>query len=266
MAVNFGEEARMIERGGTGGEAGDTGLAASLEAAWGLRGRPYKGPRPGLSLERIVAAAVRIAGSEGLAAVSMSRVAAELGTAPMSLYRYVAAKDELLALMVDAAYGPPPSGPTPDPGWRAGLSRVAWAMRAALHRHPWVLRIPIRGVSTLPNEVAWLEEGLRCLQDTGLEEAEKASAIMLLSGYVRNAATIDADIEAAVRASGKTPDEWMASYARTLTTLADPQRFPALTKFIAAGVFDHADPPEAEFTFGLERVLDGLGAIIVGRS
>ena len=61
---------------------------------------------------------------------------------------------------------------------------------------------------------------------------------------------IDADIEAAVRASGKTPDEWMAAYVQTLTVLADPQRFPALTKFIAAGVFDSADPPEAEFTFG----------------
>jgi len=241
-------------------------LPASVAAAWGVRDRPHKGPKPGLSLERIVAAAVQVADAEGLAAVSMSRVAAELGTAPMSLYRYVTAKDELLALMLDAAYGPYPTEPpletAPDAGWRAGLSRWAWAMRAAMQRHPWVLHIPIRGLPTLPNEVAWFEEGLRCLQDTGLEENEKASAILLVSGYVRNAAMIDADIEAAVRASGKTPDEWMASYARTLTVLADPRRFPALTKFIAAGVFDRADPPEAEFTFGLDRVLDGLAALI----
>ena len=134
-------------------------------------------------------------------------------------------------------------------------------MRAAMRRHSWVLHIPIRGLPTLPNEVTWFEEGLRCLQDTRLEENEKASAILLVTGYVRNAAMIDADIEAAVRASGKTPDEWMASYARTLALLADPQRFPALTKFIAAGVFDRADPPEAEFTFGLDRVLDGLAAL-----
>jgi AcrR family transcriptional regulator len=238
-------------------------LPAGVATAWGLRGRPHKGPRPGLSLERIVAAAVRVADAEGLAAVSMSRVATELGTAPMSLYRYVTAKDELLALMVDAAYGPPPAGGSAaETGWRAGLSRWAWAMRAQVQQHPWVLRIPIRGLPTLPNEVAWFEEGLHCLQDTGLEEAEKASAILLVSGYVRNAASIDADIEAAVRASGKTPDEWMSSYARTLTTLADPQRFPALTKFIAAGVFERADPPDDEFRFGLDRVLDGLGALI----
>jgi AcrR family transcriptional regulator len=244
---------------------GEQDLPADVAAAWGVRGRPHKGPKPGLSLERIVAAAVQVADAEGLAAVSMSRVAAELGTAPMSLYRYVTAKDELLALMQDAAYGPWPTGPGDGAGWRAGLSRWAWTMRAAMQRHPWVLHIPIRGLPTLPNEVAWFEEGLRCLQETGLEENEKASAILLVSGYVRNGAMIDADIEAAVRASGKTPDEWMASYAQTLTMLADPQRFPALTKFIAAGVFDRADPPEAEFTFGLDRILDGLAVLISSR-
>ena len=248
-------------------EPDGTDLPAVVAAAWGVRGRPHKGPKPGLSLDRIVAAAVHVADTEGLAAVSMSRVATELGAAPMSLYRYVAAKGELLALMVDAAYGPPPSGPLPsgpaaDARWRAGLSRWAWAMRAGVQRHPWVLRIPISGLPTLPNEVAWFEDGLSSLQDTGLEEDEKGSAILLVTGYVRNSASIDVDIAAAVLASGKAPDEWMSSYARTLTQLADPQRFPALTKFIAAGVFDRADPPDNEFTFGLARVLDGLAALI----
>ena len=270
----------MTQQGQDAGQPGDAGahtgvradphtaLPASVAAAWGLRGRPPKGPRPTLSLERIVAAAVRVADADGLAAVSMSRVATELGTAPMSLYRYVAAKDELLALMVDAAYGPAPAGPpsaagpAEGTGWRAGLSRWAWAMRAKIQEHPWVLRIPIGGLPSLPNEVAWFEDGLRSLEDTGLEEDEKASGILLVSGYVRTSASIDADIEAAVRASGKTPDEWMSSYARTLTQLADPGRFPALTKFIAAGVFDRADPPDNEFTFGLARILDGLAALI----
>ena len=246
----------------------ENNLPAGVAAAWGLRERPHKGPRPGLSLERIVAAAVRVADGEGLAAVSMSRVATELGTAPMSLNRYVTAKDELLALMVDAAYGPPPSGPLPagppadGNGWRAGLSRWAWAMREKIQQHPWVLGIPISGLPTLPNEVAWFEDGLRALAGTGLEEDEKGSAILLVTGYVRNSASIDVDIAAAVLASGKAPDEWMSSYARTLTQLADQQRFPALTKFIAAGVFDRADPPDNEFTFGLARVLDGLAALI----
>ncbi len=237
-------------------------LPTTLAVAWGVRERPLKGPKPGLSLGRIVSAAVRVAGSEGLAAVSMSRVAAELGTGPMSLYRYVAGKEELLALMVDTAYGPPPARPSPDEDWRAGLTRWSRAVRAAYQRHPWVLQIPIAGLPSLPNEVAWFEEGLRCLAGTGLAEAAKGSVIMLVSGYVRNAASIDADIEAAVRQSGKAPDEWMSSYARTITRLADPQRFPALTKFIAAGVFDRADPPDTEFSFGLERILDGIAALV----
>src|SRR5918997_4285770 len=102
-----------------------TGLPASIEAAWGVRTRPNKGPRPALSLERIVAAAVKVAAADGLQAVSMSRVAAELGVSTMSLYRYVAAKDELLALMADLPFEAPPARRGPEESWRDGLSR--WA-------------------------------------------------------------------------------------------------------------------------------------------
>lgn len=243
-------------------EGGETGVPTSLAIAWGLRDRPQRGPRPGLSVTRIVSAAVAVAGAEGLAAVSMSRVATELGTGPMSLYRYVASKGELLALMVDAAMGPAPGGPVPGNDWRAGMSRWAWTIRDRYKQHPWVLQIPISGLPSLPNEVAWFEEGLRCFEGTRLEESAKSSAMMLVSGYVRNSVTIDADIEAAVAASGKAPGEWMASYARILSQLADPQRFPAIAKFAAAGVFEQFDPPEAEFTFGLDRILDGLATLV----
>jgi AcrR family transcriptional regulator len=259
----------------TGAEArtGDSAaLPGSVAAAWGVRERPHKGPKPGLSLGRIVEAAVRVADTEGLDAVSMGRVAAELGTAPMSLYRHVSAKEELLTLMVDAAWGPAPDRPVPDgpvpdgpvPGedWRAGLARWAWAMRAGARRHPWVVRIPLNGLPIMPNEVAWFENALACLAGTGLSEARKASVIMLLSGYVRNVATTEADIGAAIRVSGLDPDQWMASYPRMLAELADPLRFPALTRFIAAGVFDVADDPDDEFIFGLDRILDGVAVLI----
>ena len=187
-------------------------LPAAVAAAWGVRESPGKGPKPGLSLERIVQAAIKIAARDGLGAVSMSRVAADLGASTMSLYRYVSAKDELVKLMVDAAYGPPPAA-EPGEGWRHALSRWAWAMRSGFQRHPWVVRIPISGLPILPNEVAWFERGLASLRDSGLEEAEKASVIMLVSGYVRTLATTEADVQAAIRASGATPDEWMAGRA-----------------------------------------------------
>ena len=241
------------------------GIPAGIAAAWGVRERPHKGPKPALSLPRIVDAAVRVADAEGLDAVSMSRVAAELGAAPMSLYRHVSSKEELLRLMVDAAWGDSPRPLAPGQSWRDGLARWAWAMRAGARRHPWVVRIPISGLPIMPREIAWFEDALACLAGTGLTEARKASVIMLLSGYVRNLATTEADIATAIAASGLRPDEWMASYPRMLSHLTDPQRFPALTAFIAAGVFDAYDDPDDEFVFGLNRILDGVEALVTGR-
>jgi AcrR family transcriptional regulator len=245
-----------------GPEAAEAEVPATVAAAWGVRGRAHKGPKPTLSLARIVDAGVRVADTEGLDAVSMGRVAASLDTAPMSLYRHVSSKEELLRLMVDAAWGESPGPLLPGESWREGLSRWAWAMRAAIRRHPWAARLPISGLPILPREIAWFEDALACLAGTGLTEARKASVILLLSGYVRNLATTEADIAAAVAASGMGLDEWMASYPRMLSQLTDPRRFPALTAFIAAGVFDAADGPDDEFVFGLDRILDGVGALV----
>jgi AcrR family transcriptional regulator len=245
-----------------------TGLPACIEVAWGLRERPSKGPRPGLSLQRIVDAAVKVADSEGLAAVSMSRVAADLGASPMSLYRYVAAKDELLALMVDAAGGPPPAALAADEGWRAGLSRWARTELDFHRRHPWVTRVPISGPPVTPNQIAWLDRGLGCLRDTGLEEGEKLSVILLLTGYVRNYATLEADLAEAATASGSDPQAAASNYGRLLAKLTDAERFPALHTLIASGLFEQEGPedPNAEFAFGLERVLDGIDALVRARA
>jgi len=133
--------------------AAEAELPATVAAAWGVRERSQKGPKPALSLARIVDAGVRVADSEGLDAVSMGRVAALLDTAPMSLYRHVSSKDELVRLMVDAAWGDSPGPTLAGEDWRAGLSRWAWAMRAALRRHPWAAHIPISGLPIMPREI-----------------------------------------------------------------------------------------------------------------
>ena len=241
------------------------GIPASIAAAWGVRDQPRKGPKPALTLQRIVDAAVRVADAEGLGAVSMGRVAAEAGTAPMSLYRHVANKEELIDHMLDAAWYSPADPAAPDLSsgdWRAGLSYWAWQMRAAARQHPWAIRVPIKTLPIMPNEVAWFENALACLADTELTEARKASVIMLLAGYVRNLATTEADIAVAIRASGLAPMEWMAAYPRMLAELTDPRRFPALAKFLAAGVFEIEDGPDDEFIFGLDRILDGVEALV----
>src|SRR6201994_3058517 len=108
--------------------AAEAELPATVAAAWGVRERSQKGPKPALSLARIVDAGVRVADSEGLDAVSMGRVAASLDTAPMSLYRHVSSKEELIKLMVDTAWGDSPGPLAGGEDWRDGLARWARAM------------------------------------------------------------------------------------------------------------------------------------------
>jgi AcrR family transcriptional regulator len=238
----------------------ETGLPASIETAWGIREPATKGPKPGLSLDRIVAAAVKLAAAEGLAAVSMGRVAGELGASPMSLYRYVASKDELLALMVDAAVGPPPPASQPGEDWRAGLSLWSWSYFEALASHPWVVHVPISGPPVTPNGVAWMEAGLASLAGTGLDEGEKLSVILLLNGYVRNEVTLMADLGAAAAASGD-PDV-SGAWSRVITRVTDAERFPALHRALASGVLGEDDNPDEDFSWRLERVLDGVEVLV----
>ncbi|MGW6455059.1 TetR/AcrR family transcriptional regulator [Streptomyces sp. NPDC055078] len=247
-------------------DSGDdgTGLPASIEAAWGLRDRPAKGPRPGLSLDRIVAAAVALAAAEGLGAVSMGRVAKELGVSTMSLYRYVAAKDELYVLMQDAAAGPPPLPPPPGTGWREAVTAWALAQRELLHRNLWLLRVPISGPPATPNSVAWWERGLSALADTGLDDGEKLSVIMLITGWVRSEAALTADLGAAADAGGTDADEATRRYAATLARLVDPDRFPAVAGLLRSGVLSEPEPGtedrDYDFEFGMGTILDGIEA------
>ena len=191
---------------------GPPALPPSIELAWGLREHPGRGPKPGLTLERIVAAGIKVALTEGIGVLSMARLAGELGVGTMSLYRYVTAKDELLTLMVDTAIGPPPAAVHPANDWRTGLTSWAVGIRAAYRRHPWALRVPISGPPAGPNNVAWLEAGLRALAATPLSEQQKLSTILLLSGFVRNEATLAADI-----AAGSPTEPAVAGYGALLT-------------------------------------------------
>ena len=234
----------------------DNLIPPSIELAWGRRRRPTRGPKPGLTLDRIVAAGIEVARTEGVGALSMTRVAAELGVGTMSLYRYVASKDELLTLMVDSAVGTPPPAP-PDEDWRAGLTRWAVGVRGAYQRHPWALRVPISAPPLGPNNVAWLENALRALRGTPLSEQHKLSTVLLVSGFVRNDVTLDLDL-----AAGAGDQQVMPTYARMLGALIEGGDFPALADAVASGALEDEDDPDSEFEFGLARILDGVAALI----
>lgn len=94
-----------------------------------------------------------------------------------------------------------------------------------------------------------------------MSESEKLSVMLLLSGFARNEATLTADLGAA-STTAPTGQEIMTAWGRRLARLTDPERFPALHAALASGVFDHDDDPDDEFAFGLERVLDGIHALV----
>jgi AcrR family transcriptional regulator len=244
----------------------DIGVPASFQAAWGKRQQSTKGPRPGLSLERIVEAAVQVASDDSLEMVSMSRVAADLGASTMSLYRYVASKDELLALMTDAVYGPAVAAQAPGRPWRAQLSAWAWANLSVLRGNPWVLRVPVSGYPLTPNQIAVLENGLSSLRDTKLTESEKLSVVMLLTSMVRIHVTLAGAVTEGFIDSGVTEEQGTSEYGKTLAQLADAERFPSLHAVIEAGVFEKQDHPDVDFEFILERVLDGVETLVAARA
>jgi Tetracyclin repressor-like, C-terminal domain len=102
------------------------------------------------------------------------------------------------------------------------------------------------------------------MRETGLDESQKMSVILLLSNYVRVQATMEAQIDAAVRAAGISGAAAMAGYGQLLRLLLDEHRFPQVMAVADAGVLDQADPWEDEFTFGLERILDGVDVLVRG--
>ncbi len=246
---------------GNGEVDGKPVLPPVIELAWGLRERPGRGTRRGLSLDRVVAAGIKVALTEGTGALSMARVAAELGAATMSLYRYVAAKDELLTLMVDTALGPPPGSVLDQTGWRAGMTAWAEGVRAAYLRHPWALRVPVMGPPLGPNNIAWLEAALRALAGTPLADLQKLRLVTLISFFVRSELTLSLDVVAETAGpAGEEPSP--AGYGAMLAQLTDPLRFPALHKVIASGGFEGDKCPDAQFNFGLECILDGVDALV----
>jgi AcrR family transcriptional regulator len=237
-------------------------MPRAVAAAWRGREPGTRGRRPGLSLATIVDAGVRVAVADGLAAVSMSRVAHEIGAATMSLYRHVSAKDELLAHMVDAAFGTAPDPPATRETWRAGLTRWAYAHLTVLRRHRWLVRVPISGPPLMPNQVLWFERGLQCLGDTPLPAAEKPGVLLLVSGFVRNEATLEADLLQAAQASGLRLEDAGAAYGRLLGGLIDAHRYPALQAVLDARTFDPPGTPDDQVQFGLDRILDGIDVLI----
>ncbi|MFI5777990.1 TetR/AcrR family transcriptional regulator [Nocardia sp. NPDC051570] len=233
----------------------------ALELLWGSPQRPRRGPKPSLSLERIVAAAIELADAEGLANLSMQRLAERLGCAKMALYRYVPGKAELIALMIDAAIGAPPElsarqGDSSEEPWRARLRLWTLRLHEGMLGHPWVLEVTLGIRPFGPNEMAWTESALTALADTALDGAERLDAVALLAGHARTIAQQSANTD-----TGNLEAEMARQFSDSLATRAAD--FPQV---IAA--FAESGPPQARnnaLDFGIDRILDGLAALTARR-
>ena len=244
----------------------DNPLPPGVEVLWGRRDQPRRGPRPSLSLDRIVEAAVEIADGEGLPAVSMARVAERIGTTPMSLYRHVTNKDELLQLMIDAVaarQGPPE--PDPEQDWRYNLDRWAHGLVGLYRSHRWSLQAPIGPLPPVgPGQLVWLDRGLACL-GSGVPAEIRIGVIMLLLTYVRGEVAFTQEMN---RSMDRTPPTGTPTYGELLRRLVTPDQLPALAELVFAGVFDQPDAgiSDTEFAelleFGLGRLLDGVAVLV----
>jgi AcrR family transcriptional regulator len=239
-------------------------LPPGISAAWGIGHGSRQGRRRDLSAAAIVEAGVRIAARDGLDGVSMARVAAELETAPMSLYRHVSGKDELLQLMVDEALGRAPEASAQDEAWRPAITRWAWALRTVIERHQWALDVPISGPPVTPNLVRWLESGLSCLAGTKLAGGERLSIMQLVFGFVRSEVATSAQLRTGRDARGG--PEVLTGYVRLMMALLDAAEFPALTSALQSGALDRDDEAGEEFAFGLDTILDGVATLVGTRS
>lgn len=234
-------------------------LPRGVALAWGVAADPQRGPKREMSVEKIVDAAVALADSEGLGAVSMAAVASALGFTPMSLYRYVSAKDDLLLLMEEQAIGVPPESLREQQGWRARL-RAAFEAQVLIYlRHPWVLDLPINGSPATPNSSAWLDACLESLSDTPLTEEERIAVALAVTGQSRWYGIVLAGYAAQARTSGLSDAEVALRESALYDRVITAEDYPALRRAIDAGVFlSEADP----FRFAVERLLDGVEAYI----
>jgi AcrR family transcriptional regulator len=242
-------------------------LPAEIALLWGLRETPRRGRKPSLSASEITRAAIEVADAEGLAAVSMARVAQQLGNSTMALYRHVKSKDELLKLMSDAAMEDPPPMPA-DGDWRAGLTLWASSVLLTFRRHPWYARIPLSGPPVGPKNLEWFDSALSALADTPLSEGEKVGVVMGLLTFVHGEMRLTAELAESFR---ENPEAFGPSYARALRHVVDPRKLPALGRVVAAGVFDQENlyderEVDAEFAFGLDLYLDGVAAYLARRA
>ncbi|MFG1942759.1 TetR/AcrR family transcriptional regulator C-terminal domain-containing protein [Nonomuraea sp. NPDC048826] len=231
---------------------------------------PRPGPRPTdrpdgeLTRERVVRAAIELADSEGLDALSMRGVAARLGVATMTIYRYVPGKDELIFHMADTAFGGLGRPEDPRSGWRARIEHAARALWAVHRRHPWLAQFnSLFRPLPLTNLLAYGEQLLAALESLGLDETTRMDLQVVIYSHVQGLAVHLEREVLAEAATGMSEEEWMERQAPALGSIAAGGAYPAFSRLMEVLGRDGYDLDlDRLFELGLRTLLDGLTVLV----
>jgi AcrR family transcriptional regulator len=224
--------------------------------------RPPPDRRAPLSREIIVSTAIPLADSEGLAALTVRRLAAELDARPMSVYSYarITSKEELFDLMLDQVCAEMIVADLPT-DWQEALRAIAIRLRAVLRRHPWWVELVGHNVLLGPNGTRHREQTLAALSGTRVDPATKLAIIVAVETYVVGQAMFAMDEEGSLRVPGRTAEQWQEAVGHYQATLIASGDFPNL----AAIGLAHPSPQqdrERYFLLGLDWLLHGVAATL----
>ncbi|HLR93205.1 MAG TPA: TetR/AcrR family transcriptional regulator [Jiangellaceae bacterium] len=238
-------------------------MRKSLELLWGVEPQPRRGPKPRVTGEQVIAAAIAIADAEGIDAVSMRSVAERLGLTAMSLYGYVPSKGVLVDAMLDRILGERAAEPAAGEHWREGLHRLAHDTWNIYRRHPWALHVTMTRRPFGPNILAGLEATLRTVAELGLAPQEMVSVVNTVDDYVHGALAANLETTRAEQDSGLSNDAWLERHGALLGEFATFEDYPTLVELWSS---DTLTERHIDFEFGLQRVLDGIERYIVTRT
>lgn len=249
------------------GKEFDNSVAETISLLWGDHARPVG--RSGLTINDFVAAATELVRARGLDTLSMRAIADRLGVRTMATYSFAPSKAALLALMVDHAYrGLYPDGTKPRGiGWRDGLTRVAEVNRELFLVHPWLQAARPARSPMGPHEIQKNEVELTVLEGIGLSDFEMDQALAAVLNHAAHAAALESQLLAERQSSGLEDPEWWGKAMPQLERVVDPKRFPLTARVGQAATRERHGEfwGEKAFRFGLERLLDGIEALISKR-
>lgn len=217
------------------------------------------GKAPTHSRDQIAKAAIAIADTEGIEAVSMRRVAREIGAGTMSLYRYVRNKDELYALMVDGILGPDENPGRMRSDWQGMLRDVGHSIRQLVLQHPWFPALQAGMPAPSPKMFRGMEGMLAAVDGIGLTIDEMLEVVVTVMTFAMGSAQDELAEARAIFRSGLDRSQWQRRQGPYLTSLIESGDYPYLRRIVVDATIPHEDP-DTLFERSLDRIITGIAA------